>query len=198
MPTETLSDRPRVSAEAIDKSLQAAASSAHSRINIPLNLENWRDLAPDLVPDLMWFHQHLLDNDMSAKAAAEAVGYDVTNVYRVLKGIFDGSYEKFCAAVRSYRKIAEDRGKIQNAEFVHTKNTRLIFDALDYTIASNTICLITGETGSSKTLAVSAWRNENNHGRTVLCAATEVCPVRGSIAALAEQVTPAARDRTAA
>jgi DNA transposition AAA+ family ATPase len=178
----------RISPEAIDRSLAATASSAHSRINVPLNLANWRDVAPELQPDLLWFHQHLLDNEMSLDDAAKAVGYDRQNVYQILKGIYAGSYEKVCGAIRSYRKISEQRGKIQNAEFAHNRNTRLIFNALDYTIASNTICLITGETGLSKTISVEAWRAANNHGRTVLMSAAEICPVRGSIQALAAQI----------
>lgn len=178
----------RISPDAIDRSLSATASSAHSRINIPLNLANWRDLALDLQPDLLWFHQHLLDKEMTLEEAATAVGYDKNNVYQVLKGIYAGNYENFCKRIRSYRKIAEGRAKIQNAEFSPNRNTELIRNALDYTMSSNTICLITGETGLSKSMTVEAWRSDNNHGRTVVVSATEICPVKGSIQAVAKAV----------
>ena len=59
----------------VSASLAAEASSAHSRINIPLNLENWKGISPEIQADLLWFHQHLLDRRMPQKEAVEAIGY---------------------------------------------------------------------------------------------------------------------------
>ena len=69
----------------IAKSLQAQASSAHSRINIPLNLENWRALPQDVQGELLWFHQHALDQKMDWVGCESALGYDQSVIFRSLK-----------------------------------------------------------------------------------------------------------------
>jgi DNA transposition AAA+ family ATPase len=165
-----------------------ATTDTKGRCNIPINLSNWSDLALNLQPDLLWFHQHVIDRKMSLEQAGKAVGYHANNVYQVLRGRYEGNYEKFCSGIRSYRKIAEGRAKIQNAHFAHNRNTRLIFNVLTYAQTSNTIVLVSGETGMSKTMGVEAWRAENNHGRTVVTTATEIEVLRGSVMELAGKV----------
>lgn len=154
-----------------EKSLQAEASSAHARINVPLNLENWKSLPKDLQDDLLWFHQHLLDNGMSWSDATEALDYDRSTVFRVLKGTYTGSWDNIQKGLRSYRKLAIDRSTIQVADFVPNGISDLIFAALDYAVANNSITQIIGESRMGKTVAALAWRNENNHGRSVFVTA---------------------------
>src|ERR1041385_3075286 len=120
----------------IDKSLQAEASSAHSRINIPFNLDNWKDF-PDTVRDqLMWFHQWILDNNVNWKEAQEAIGYSQTVIYRVLKGIYPGKIDEVVKAIASFRKLAAQRASIQRSEFVENSISKMIFAAIDYAMAN--------------------------------------------------------------
>src|SRR5581483_2650929 len=144
-----VADRGVVSA---DKSLQAEASSAHSRINVPLNLDNWKNLPEHVVGELTWFHQHLLDHSLSWTEASQAIGYDRSTVFRVLKGTYEGSWQKIVQAIASYRKLDEQRGTIQKNEFVENSISRLIFAALDYALANNSITLIIGESRTGKTI----------------------------------------------
>ena len=59
----------------VSKSEQASTSSAKSRINVPLNLENWKHLEDDdLREHLAWLHQHLLNEDINWDGAAAALG----------------------------------------------------------------------------------------------------------------------------
>jgi hypothetical protein len=46
-----------------DRSLAAEASSAHSRINIPFNLDNWKEFSDEVREELMWFHQWILERE---------------------------------------------------------------------------------------------------------------------------------------
>lgn len=154
-----------------EKSLQAEASSAHARINVPLNLENWKSLPKELQDDLLWFHQHLLDNNLSWSDAQEALDYDRSTVFRVLKGTYTGSWDNIQKGIRSYRKLAADRGTIQVADFVPNGISGLIHAALDYAVANNSITQIIGESRMGKTVAALAWRDENNHGRSVFVTA---------------------------
>src|SRR5438309_1938146 len=78
-------------APGIDRSLEAEASSAQARINVPLNLHNWRDLEPEVQAQLTWLHQHLLDEKMTWDQAEAALDYDRSTIYRVLRGMYEGS-----------------------------------------------------------------------------------------------------------
>ncbi len=161
----------------VSDSTKALASSAHSRINIPLNLENWKSLSAEIQGDLLWWHQHLLDRHMTQKEAGQTIGYDWSTCYRVLKGIYEGSYRNICAAIRSYKRLTEERGQIQANVFVKTSIADLIFGALDYALANNSMTMVIGESRMGKTICAEAWRAENNHGCSVR---VEVPPYGGT------------------
>lgn len=150
---------------------QATASSAHSRINVPLNMENWRNLDEDTQEVLTWFHQYLLDNGLNWDDATEAIGYDRSTVFRVLKGSYEGSYANVVKAIKSFQRIAEQRGAIQQATVVRNGIVELICAGLDYAVANNSITTIIGESRMGKTQAALYWRDQNNHGRSVYVAA---------------------------
>lgn len=159
---------------------QATASSAHSRINIPLNIENWKSLDADTQAELMWFHQHCLDAKLSLKESGQALDYDESTVFRVLKGTYEGNWKNILAAIRSYRRITTERGTIQHNEFSETPVTRLMFAGLDYAVANNSMTLIVGESRMGKTVTAKAWRDRNNHGRSVYV----IAPAYGGTKAL--------------
>jgi DNA transposition AAA+ family ATPase len=179
MPEAPILETPRANLPEISRSEQARAASAHSRINIPLNLENWKHLPADIQQELLWFHQHLLDNKLSLRDAAEAINYDTSTVFRILKGEYEGSWNNISEAIRSYKRLTADRGMIQKNEFVENRITRLIFAGLSYALANNSITLITGESRMGKTASASAWRDQNNHGRSVLITAPPYGGVKG-------------------
>lgn len=169
------------------KSAQAEASSAHARINIPINLDNWKSLPADVQAELLWFHQHLLDEGLDWKAACEALGYDRSVLFRVLKGTYEGSWKNVVAAVLSYRKILSERTLIQRTEFVENSISRLVWGGLDYAVANNSITLIEGESGIGKTISTKQWKEDNNHGRSVFVTA----PVIGGAKALLREICAA-------
>src|SRR5687767_3350480 len=72
----------------IDASLQAEASSANARINVPLNLSAWRSRPDAEQKELLWFHQHILDDAMSWGAVEEALGFERSTIFRLLKGTY--------------------------------------------------------------------------------------------------------------
>lgn len=159
--------------DALDR--EPSAAQLMPRINIPVNLENWKHLPDEVSAKLLWFHQHLIDANISYKGAAKGLGYDTTVVFRALKGTYEGNWEKIAAAIERYQRETRNRSKIQNVEFVHNRNTKLIFDALDYAVASRTITLIIGESGMSKTMSGMRWRDEHNSGRTLFITVPPIC-----------------------
>lgn len=170
-----------IAARGVTGSEIALAASANKRINIPLNLENWRHLEQPVQDDLLWFHQHCLDQELTLDQAAQALNYDKSTLFRVLKGTYEGSWKNVVDRIRSYKKIASDRAGIQRADFAENSISRLIWAGLDYAVANNSFTLIVGESGQGKTVACEAWRDRNNHGRSVL---VEIPPIGGAKALL--------------
>jgi DNA transposition AAA+ family ATPase len=185
--TKKTGAQPLTLAPVESKTLSAEASSAHSRINIPLNLENWKGLPEETSGELLWFHQHVLDAKLGWKECESALNYDKSTVFRVLKGTYEGNWQKIVEAIRSYRKLQEQRGSIQQNEFTPNSISALIWAGLDYAMANNSITLIEGESRSGKTIAATAWQQANNHGRSVLITA----PPIGGTKALVRRVATA-------
>lgn len=163
---------------------QAQASSAHARLNIPLNLDNWKALDAETQAELMWFHQHCLDERLTLKESAQAMQYDESTVFRVLKGTYEGNWKNILGAIRSYRRIAAERGTIQKNEFVENSVTKLICAALDYALANNSIALVVGESRMGKTVTGRHWQSKNNHGRS----AYVIAPAYGGTKALLTEI----------
>jgi DNA transposition AAA+ family ATPase len=170
------------------KSVAAEAASAHSRINVPLNLGNWKELDQDVQELLVWFHQHILDEKLNWNAAAEALGYDQSVIFRLLKGTYEGSWSNICGKIKSYKKIIENRGTIQQNEFVPNEISKLVAGGLDYALANNSITMVIGESRMGKSMAAIAWRNDNNHGRSVYVAAPPYGGTKMFLRRLAEAV----------
>jgi DNA transposition AAA+ family ATPase len=162
------------------RSLQAEASSAHARINIPLNLDNWKALPEEVQVELRWFHQYILDNRIGWTEAEGAVGYEKSTIFRVLKGTYTGNWAKVIGAVRQFRKQAVTR----NLEFAENSISRLIFAALNYARNNNSIAVIEAESRTGKTTDAKEWASRNNHGQSVFVTA----PVVGGIAALVRTI----------
>lgn len=166
----------------------AEAASAHARINIPLNLDNWRDLDPEAQKELLWFHQHLLDRDMNWDEATEAVGYDRSTVFRWLKGTYEGSWKNAIKAISQYRRLCEKRGSIQANQIVKNGITELISGALDYALANNSITIVIGESRMGKTEGALMWRDANNHGASAYVVAPPTGGVKMFLRRIAETV----------
>ena len=172
----------------VARSEQALASSAGARINIPLNLENWKGLPESTTEALLWFHQHCLDEGLSLKDAATALSYDGSTVFRVLKGTYTGNWQNVEGAITSYRRIFTERGSIQKVEFVPNAVSRMIWAALDYAVANNSITQVTGESGQGKSIATRAWRDAHNHGRSVYVVAPAIGGTKALLRAIAAAV----------
>ncbi|MFL6416127.1 MAG: AAA family ATPase [Bryobacteraceae bacterium] len=172
----------------IDRTLAAEASSAHSRINLPLNLHNWKHLPPETQDQLLWFHQWILDNDLDWKAATAAIGYEKSSVYKILKGFdresdsWKPNWPNITEAIKRYRR--QQRKLQQDIEFAENRITRVIFDAFEYARANNCITVVETESRMGKTVCGIRWQQTNNHGKTVFATA----PVIGGVAAFVRRV----------
>jgi DNA transposition AAA+ family ATPase len=171
-----------------EKSQAAEASSAHARINVSLNLDNWKHLPQETADELLWFHQYLLTNRLNWTDATEALGYDRSTIYRALRGIYEGSWPKVVKSIKSFRELVERRALTQQNEFTENSISKLVFAALDFCLANNGFKLIIGESRSGKSTAAKEWQKRNNHGRSVYVTANAVGGTKGFLRRIAEAV----------
>ena len=171
---------------------QAKAHSAQSRINVPLNVQNWKGLAQDHQESLTWFHQHLLNEGISWNRVSQLLPknsrgggfYDRTVIYKVLQGSYEGSWDNIGQAILDYRNLWNERRKMKASTFARNPISEIIWSALDYALTANGITEIVGESGQGKTIAVTEWQEHNNHGKTVFVE----CPVFGGIKGLLRRI----------
>lgn len=171
---------------------RGVAASAGQRLNVPMRVDRWSTLPSAQQELLVWFHQYCLDEDYTLDDAGEALGYERSVAHRVLNGVYGpptgkGSWENIVKAIESFKKLAASRSEIQQSDFTANSISRLIWGGLDYALANNSITTIVGESGQGKTLATRAWRDANNHGRSVLITA----PVVGRHSELLKRIVKA-------
>ena len=183
-----LQDDPRPGLSAEEKSLAATASSNNARINVPLNLDNFKLLDDATREALVWFHQHALDEGLTWEDCSEALAYDRSTVFRILKGTYEGSLANVVKRIEGHKKLSESRGTITRQEFCENGITKLIFAGLDYALANNSITMIVGESRFGKTCAAKEWQRRNNHGRTVFVTAPPLGGAKGLVRAVAKAV----------
>lgn len=162
-----------------------ATSRNGARVNIPLNLGNWRHLPEEVQAACLWFHQHVLDQRLTWAEAAAALNYDQSVVFRVLKGTYSGSWPNVVQSIESFQRIAEERAQITRSVFVENAITRMVFAGLAYALANNSITVITGESRMGKTVASKRWRDLNNHGRSVFVTVPPYGGAKGMLRAVA-------------
>lgn len=179
----------------VSASEQAEASSTHARINIPLNLENWKPLDEATRDQLAWFHQYILAEHLGYEEVERALGYDGSTIFRVLKGTYEGSWpnviraiRKFRAEVDSLKKLEARRGSLQRCAFVENRVSKRVAWILGYTLDRAGASLVLGEGGVGKTACLKAWSNDNNHGRSVVVESLPIGGAKGLLRQIAEKV----------
>lgn len=180
--------------DAIDKSTRAKASSAHSRINIPLDLNSWRDVPEDQQQVLLWFHQHLLDENITWEQTDTLLvkknggHYNRNTIFKVLKGMHEASLDNFIEAVCSYRDTVKKRAGVKHATFIENDVSKIMFAAFDYAFANNRMQLVIGAAGMGKTTALKEWAHRNNSGRSVYVDCPPFGGNKGFLRAIARKV----------
>jgi len=152
----------------------AKANREQAGVDLAFNLQNWKNIIDNKqisesdLNELAWLHQYALENNINREQLGNALGYDKTVVFRILKGTYEGNWKNVIGEIVKYREVVLEQSKIQANAFRENSVSRLIWGALDYAMANNSITIITGESRSGKTAATRAWRDDHNHGRSVM------------------------------
>lgn len=122
---------------------------------------------PERHRDLIrWLFFHSIESEITMKAAAAAIRYDSSTVFRVMKGEYEGSLENVCEAIEGYKRIADQRAEVAQVAFVETTTVRRIWNMCDAALTYNSISMIWGDSQTGKTWALQEYARRHNHGAT--------------------------------
>jgi len=123
-------------------------------------------LKPRYREPLRWMFYYCIENDISMPAAAKAMHYNNSTIYRVFKGEYGAGLDRFVKAVEQYRKICEQREGIVEGAFIETGTVKKIWKICDAAVAYKTIAFIFGDSQIGKTWALMEYVRRHNHGQT--------------------------------
>lgn len=99
----------------------------------------------------------------SRSRLADELGFDVTNVWKIFMGRYEGSMDNVCAAMEAMQKRCRETVRLG---FVRTPVTERIYQAIDYAHTMGEIVVVRGDTGRGKSLTGGLYHSEHNHGST--------------------------------
>jgi hypothetical protein len=127
---------------------------------------------------LLWLHGYCLEALHGSRSAlVEWLAVDWTTVTRIWRGQYPADIAQFCGRVAHLRNRETLRGA---TTFVQTVVTERIWKTMDIARAQNSMVMLIGASGRSKTHAAREWQRRNNHGSSCYIE----CPVSGGLRAL--------------
>lgn len=112
---------------------------------------------------LMWFFGEIKRRSLSYADAGKAIGYDASTVSRMLRGRYEGNWANVLKALRRYKHLQDERGKMVRAEFVETSIWHQIRATCDLAIVHQMPSIITGVSQIGKTAALLEYQRRSEY-----------------------------------
>ncbi len=129
-------------------------------------IEGTQHYAPEPREAVRWFYEACRNDNIGMKAAAKLIRYDITTLYRVCMGKYEGNLKNICRAIDSYRELWNERRNVQDSGFIETSIVKDIWRICRNSLKYQAIGLVTGPSQSGKTTALEEFQRRNNHGKT--------------------------------
>ncbi len=134
---------------------------------------------------ILWFFGHGRDKAMGLADMGKQIGYSSTTVSRLLAGRYEGNYSDVIAKVRSYKRLADERRRLAQAEFIETSIWHSIRAVCDLALVHQMPSMITGVSQIGKSTALEEYRRRSEY--TVRYVRMPAAPgFRGAIEAVAD------------
>ena len=127
-----------------------------------------KDYSDDQKSAILWLFTVAKKSDWKLTDIEAAVGYSTTTWHKLFKGSFEGNVNNVCKAIKSYRRLHEEREAAVAPDFIKTSLTKRIWDACDYSLITQSVVFLWGENQIGKTEALEEYQRTHNHGQTIL------------------------------
>lgn len=117
----------------------------------------------ELITRLTFFHESNPENE-SWRSISDRIGISSSIVSQWLKKSYSGNNKIVNIAVERFLRLEQQRSTLSNVEmtFVEISNSTKIMSILNTAHADGIIAAIVGDTGTSKTVSIKQYINENN------------------------------------
>lgn len=143
---------------------------------IPFNgvqiTRNSEGMDPEHAGAVRWIYSHGRDRGWNLSTLAAKLRkpdgkfYDHNTLYKVFQGKYGGGLENVVTAIKTYRRLAEERELAGRPMFIETHLARQVWGVCDKAITYQRIALMFGDGQTGKTEALEEYARRNNHGRT--------------------------------
>lgn len=112
---------------------------------------------------LLWLFGEAKSRKLSLADIGRLIGYDATTVSRLFRGRYEGSMDNVLTAVRRYKHLQEERGKMIRADFVETSVWSRIRDTCDLALIHQMPGIIMGVSQIGKTEALKEYMRRSQY-----------------------------------
>ncbi len=148
---------------------ETSLQSPHSGTNYHISPDLFEGVIVNLPVDqaeiLRWAYFRGKELGLSLSALARNLGVSSTTLSRVFRGVYNADIASLCDTLRKVR--ASKAEAVGNPDFVQTSLANRMFRVFDRVRALCTVGIIWGEMGIGKTIVTEAYKQQNNHGRTI-------------------------------
>lgn len=135
--------------------------------------------------EIWWLYNHAQVNNWNLEDAGKAIRKDSTTAYRLFMGRYGARYDNLIDDVKTYRKLAEERGGRRKVAFVETDAWKKIDAVCRHALVGQLPVFVYGASQIGKTTCLEEFARRNNHGTTKMirmCAAPSLAMVMQQIA----------------
>lgn len=135
--------------------------------------------------EIWWFYNHAMINNWNLDDAGKAIRRDASTAYRLFLGRYGAKYDNLIDDVRSFHKLADERGQRMRLGFVETKTWEKIDAVCRHALVGQLPAFVYGAAQIGKTRCLEEFARRNNHGTTKMirmCAAPTLVMVQQMLA----------------
>lgn len=153
---------------------------------------------PDVQELFVWCYLYCTDpaHPIRREEFAEKVGFDHTTVLKILRGVNTHPEtgvrlqlsEKFVSGMARFQELEQERAKAQRVPVVHTPTLKRVWNACDLARESQSPVFLIGPSHIGKTVALTSYRDEHNHGATVYVRLQAASGLGGMVKAIAASI----------
>lgn len=120
-------------------------------------------IAPTDKSLIMWLVQDAKTKGLSQADIGKQIGYDGGTVSKLLHGRYTGNMDNVMRAIRRYKHLVDERGKMVRADFVETSIWSRIRDTCDLALVHQMPALIIGVSQIGKTEALKEYARRSEY-----------------------------------
>ena len=112
---------------------------------------------------IMWFAADCRARNMSQEDMAKQIGYTGATVSRLLNGRYEGNYGQVCNAIRRYKHLSDERGRMIRPDFVETSVWQQVRDTCDLALINQMPAMILGVPQIGKSFSLLEYQRRSEY-----------------------------------